>query len=66
MAFYFWKTDSPEIEQLLRQYYQSLSETDKWSHGRSQASCGSAASSGFPSTLRPCVVGTLHSASQGL
>ncbi len=29
MAFYFQKTYSPEIEQLLRQYYQSLSEKDR-------------------------------------
>ena len=28
MAFSFQKTYSPEIEQLLRQYYQSLSEKD--------------------------------------
>ena len=29
MAFYFQKTYRPEIEQLLRQYYQSLSEKDR-------------------------------------
>jgi hypothetical protein len=29
MAFSFQKTDSPDIEQLLRQYYQSLSEKDR-------------------------------------
>src|SRR5215831_5227912 len=29
MAFYFQKTYSPETEQLLRQYYQSLSEKDR-------------------------------------
>src|SRR5712671_1948786 len=29
MAFAFQKTYSPEIEQLLRQYYQSLSEKDR-------------------------------------
>ena len=29
MAFYFQKTYSPEIEQLVRQYYQSLSEKDR-------------------------------------
>ena len=29
MAFTFQKTYSPEIEQLLRQYYQSLSEKDR-------------------------------------
>ncbi|SRR6266571_5791353 len=29
MAFYFQKTYSPAIEQLLRQYYQSLSEKDR-------------------------------------
>ena len=29
MAFYFQKSYRPEIEQLLRQYYQSLSEKDR-------------------------------------
>ena len=29
MAFYFQKTYRPDIEQLLRQYYQSLSEKDR-------------------------------------
>ena len=29
MAFYFQKTSRPDIEQLLRQYYQSLSEKDR-------------------------------------
>jgi hypothetical protein len=29
MAFYFQKTYRPAIEQLLRQYYQSLSEKDR-------------------------------------
>src|SRR5205823_13858154 len=29
MAFSFQKTYSPDIEQLLRQYYQSLSEKDR-------------------------------------
>jgi hypothetical protein len=29
MAFYFQKTYRPEIEQFLRQYYQSLSEKDR-------------------------------------
>src|SRR2546429_667248 len=29
MAFYFQKPYAPEIEQLLRQYYQSLSEKDR-------------------------------------
>ena len=29
MAFYFQKSYRPDIEQLLRQYYQSLSEKDR-------------------------------------
>ena len=29
MAFYFQKPYGPEIEELLRQYYQSLSEKDR-------------------------------------
>ena len=29
MAFHFQKTYAPEIEQLLRQYHQSLSEKDR-------------------------------------
>src|SRR4029450_10079365 len=29
MAFYFQKTYRPEIEQVVRQYYQSLSEKDR-------------------------------------